>query len=127
MKILTTLIKTASEFYNVDAKGDNRNRPTVYARNAIYAIARDCYGLKYKHIGKALKRDHSTVIYGYNQHQILMQYDKVYREQFDDFYQLTHNLPTDKVKLAILYKLKRFNHYQLSELLICVNAIDKKK
>jgi hypothetical protein len=127
MKILNNVIKTAADIYGVDPLDNCRKRPVVYARNAIYAIARDCYGLKYKHIGKALKRDHSTVIYGYNQHQILMQYDKVYREQFDNFYQLTHNLPTDKVKLAILYKLKRFNHYQLSELLICVNAIDKKK
>jgi hypothetical protein len=123
MKILNNVIKTAADIYGVDPLDNCRKRPVVYARNAICAVSRECYGMNLKSIGKIINRDHSNVIYSLKQHDILMQYDKEYKAQYETFYSLTHNLPLDKVKAKLLKKLRQLNKDQLAEVLNYVNNL----
>lgn len=123
MKTINTLILTAKQIYNVDPTEKTQERPNVYARNAVYAVARDCYGLTFQGIGKAMKKHHATVLYGYRQHEILLKYDKEYNALFQLFYDITHCIPAEKVKFQILNKLSKLDKDKLDKVLNYVNNL----
>lgn len=58
--------------------GNSRTRPAARARQAVYAALYLGCHTSFADVGKALGRDHSTVIYGVQQAEALCRWDEDY-------------------------------------------------
>jgi chromosomal replication initiator protein len=77
---LERIIKTVSEFYNIDAeeiKGDKRSKSVAQARQVAIYLARNLTNLSLKEIGNNFgKRDHSTILHSFNKIENLIRKNK---------------------------------------------------
>ncbi|MEJ2567489.1 MAG: chromosomal replication initiator protein DnaA, partial [candidate division WOR-3 bacterium] len=77
---LERIIKTVSEFYNIDSeeiKGDKRSKSVVQARQIAIYLARNLTNLSLKEIGNDFgKRDHSTILHSFNKIENLTRKNK---------------------------------------------------
>lgn len=61
--------------------GPRRTKNIVCARQSIFWLVREtCPGMSLPHIGRLLRRDHTTVLHGINRVKDLMIYDTAFRK-----------------------------------------------
>ncbi len=77
---LDRIIKTVSEFYNIDEeeiRGDKRSKSVAQARQVAIYLARSLTNLSLKEIGNDFgKRDHSTILHSFNKIENLIRKNK---------------------------------------------------
>jgi len=77
---LERIIKTVSEFYNIDVeeiKGNKRSKSIVQSRQIAIYLARKLTNLSLKEIGNNFsKRDHSTILHSFNKIENLIRKNK---------------------------------------------------
>ena len=65
---IENVVKKVSEFYSVDTRdvySQKKGKYIVLARQIAYYIVRTKFGASFPVIGRNLRRDHSTILYGY--------------------------------------------------------------
>ena len=73
-----------------DIKTPKRARDLVWCRFMIVGYLRENTKYNYHQIGKKYNRDHSTIIYAFNQHNNLLN-DSLYKMYYADFEELINN------------------------------------
>lgn len=96
---LADLCRISADVFEVSreqVESNSRKRPAVRARFAVYHLADLHTRLSYSEIGRRLRRDHSTVVYGAAQCNWLMLRDPEYRGKVNEVERrvLTGELPT---------------------------------
>ena len=78
---ISRALDAAASLFDVPRRsiaGNGRTRPVAHARQAVYAALYLSCRTSFADVGKALGRDHSTVIYGCQQAEALARQDEDY-------------------------------------------------
>lgn len=80
------IFKNANKSFGVDnLLKKTRKREYVYARHAVaYYLHKVCKKTQYQS-AKLIMKDHATIVHSVRIHRELMQYDKGYKEMYDNF------------------------------------------
>lgn len=80
------LKKRINAFFKVDITTKSRESDEVYARSVYYYICKILNpAMTTAAIGKTVNRTHCTVIYTLNKFKIAYEYDKNFKQVYDDF------------------------------------------
>ena len=73
--MINQIIKDVQDETGIDLLENTRQRENVYARNVVFKLARELTLLSLSKIGKALNKDHATVIHGIKQFEVIRMYE----------------------------------------------------
>lgn len=100
MNIEEIAIKSAIEYYNANPYLKTRKRGSVNARHAVF-IQLYKMGYTYQKAADIFDRDHATAFHAIKKHNDLMQVDKSYRLQYQQFTELFYqNLSSKSCYIA---------------------------
>lgn len=80
-RLLVQLVSTYTFITVPDIMSRSRQQDIMDARRMCYAVLSEA-GESWKEIGRYFRRDHSTILEGYQQHQRLFHTDAKYRQTY---------------------------------------------
>ena len=90
-KLMTSLVMLSARIFEIseqEVMAKRRVRLFVQARTAIASILRFKYNMSLCNIGRAMAKDHSTIINMIKNHKTDMKYDEIYRNRYQQIKQL---------------------------------------
>ena len=90
-KLMTSLVMLSARIFEIseqEVMAKRRVRLFVQARTAIASILRFKYNMSLCNIGRAMNKDHSTIINMIKNHKTDMKYDEIYRNRYQQIKQL---------------------------------------
>ena len=90
-KLMTSLVMLSARIFEIsehEVMAKRRVRLYVQARTAIASILRFKYNMSLCNIGRAMNKDHSTIINMIKNHKTDMKYDEIYRNRYQQIKQL---------------------------------------
>jgi chromosomal replication initiation ATPase DnaA len=79
-KAVLKAVCKATELHDILDK--TRKREYADARSIAYIIFREIYGMTYYRIGSIFGKDHASVMHGYKNGKILIDYDKYFNNKY---------------------------------------------
>jgi hypothetical protein len=83
MMTIKEVKKIVDNYYNIDISKKTRKRELVYARFIFYKLCKEfCKVRTLSRIGKAVKRDHSSVLYGVREFKNILFQDDEFEKDY---------------------------------------------
>src|SRR5210317_18832 len=82
----TTLRNIVNREFRVSINTKSRKREVVDARSVYFSICYHNLNMTLTSIGKTLGKDHATVLWAVKKADQMYEYDKIYRQKYDDVF-----------------------------------------
>jgi chromosomal replication initiation ATPase DnaA len=101
-------ISKANKVFDCDIMQDNRKGNNVIGRIAIGNFMRKNLKMTFQKVADEMYKNHATIIHYCKQHANLMDYNKEYRQKYNDF--VKENKPSLIFCNQSLFKIQKINY-----------------